>query len=58
MLFNQTLKSPSSDYSLGNVPLQIVQQYKYFLVLLQSGLKFSNHICDKQTAWYDKRCAT
>ena len=47
MLFNQTLKSPSSDYRLGNVPLDIVQQTKYLGVLLQSDLKFSNHICDK-----------
>ena len=41
------LKSPSSDYRLGNVPLDIVQQTKYLGVLLQSDLKFSNHICDK-----------
>ena len=45
MLFNQTLnKFPSSDYRLGNVPLAIVQQTKYLWVLLQSDLKFSNHI--------------
>ena len=44
MLFNQT---PSSDYRLGNVLLEIVQQTKYLGVLLQSDLKFSNHICDK-----------
>ena len=46
MIFNQTLKS-SSDYRLGNVLLDIVQQTKYLGVLLQSDLKFSNYICNE-----------
>ena len=35
MVFNQTFKSSSSDYRLGNVPLDIAQQTKYLGVLLQ-----------------------
>ena len=47
MLFNQTLKFLSSNYRLGNVSLYIVQWSKYLGILLQSDLKFLNHICDK-----------
>ena len=47
LLFNQIFKSPSSDYHLRIVPLEIGQQSKYLGALLQSDLKFSNQIGDK-----------
>ena len=47
MVFNQSQASPDPKYLLGNTPLEVVQQSKYLGVLLQSDLRFTNHISEK-----------
>ena len=49
LAINQTSKSPTPDYRLGQELLTTVTSTKYLGVILQSDLKFTDHIESKTT---------
>ena len=47
LVFNPSQTSPQARYTLNGNPLQITQKNKYLGVIIQSDLKFTNHIYAK-----------
>ena len=47
MVFNQKKGAPVADYPLANIQLEIANETKQLGVILQSNLKFYNHIQSK-----------
>lgn len=47
LAFNHTCSSPQAHYLLNDTTLEVVQETKYLEVVLQSNLKFNNHIQSK-----------
>ena len=47
LVFNSSRSSPHTSYTLDGNPLQITQETKYLGVVIQSNLKFTNHIYAK-----------
>ena len=47
LVFNPTQSSPQAEYKLNDTALAVVQETKYLGVVLQSNLKFNNHIQSK-----------